>query len=117
MPLPDTDPFKTANDLYSLEQTVVEVTRLRGPDHPESLRSRAQLAHRRHQAGDARRALSDYEALLPDLVRALGRETATLDVGTTQGADDAQASAAIGDYERRVRELLSRLGATYSPLM
>jgi hypothetical protein len=118
MPGPDdSDPFKTASDLYSLEQTVVELTRLRGPDHPEALRSRAQLANRRLQAGDVQRALSDYQALLPDLVRALGRETATLDVGTTLLTGDAQARHAIADYERRVQELLSRLGATYSPLM
>ena len=112
-----TDPFKTAKDVYSLEQTVVEVTRLRGADHPEALKSRAELARRRHQAGDVQRALSDYRALLPDLVRALGRETATLDVGTAPVAGDAQARDAIGDYERRVQELLSRLEATYSPLM
>jgi hypothetical protein len=118
MPGPDdSDPFKTAGDLYSLEQTVVELSRLRGPDHPEALTSRAQLANRRLQAGDVQRALSDYQALLPDLVRALGRETATLDVGTTPLTGDAQARHAIADYERRVQELLSRLGATYSPLM
>jgi hypothetical protein len=118
MPGPhDSDPFKTASDLYSLEQATVEVTRLRGPDHPEALRSRAKLASRRLQAGNVQRALSDYQALLPDLVRALGRESPTLDVGTAPVNGDAQARHAIADYERRVQELLSRLEATYSPLM
>jgi hypothetical protein len=113
----DSDPFRTASDLYSLERAVVKVTRLRGPDHPEALRSRAQLASRRLQTGNVQRALSDYRALLPDLVRALGRESPTLDVGTAPVTGDAQAGYAIADYERRVQELLSRLEATYSPLM
>jgi hypothetical protein len=115
MPGPE-DAFRTASDVYSLEQTVAEVTRLRGPDHPETLKSRALLAQRRHQVGDVSRALRDYEGLLPDLVRALGRETASLDVGVMGAARGGQAQT-IADYERRVRELLGRLGATFSPLM
>ncbi len=120
MPDDNSDPRRAVGAVSSFEHTVAELTRLRGSDHPETLRSRAQLARRRHQAGDLRRALSDYESLLPDLVRALGREKAgTLDVGTpvTDRAKAGHTRAAITDYERRVQDLLNRLGATFSPLL
>ena len=116
----NSDPRQAVMALSSFEQTVAELTSMRGPDHPETLRSRAQLARRRHQAGDVRRALRDYQNLLPDLVRALGREKAgTLDVGTpvADHANPHDTRSAITDYERRVQELLKRLGATFSPLL
>jgi hypothetical protein len=120
MPDDNSDPRRAVSAVSSFEHTVAELTRLRGSDHPETLRSRAQLARRRHQAGDLRRAIGDYESLLPDLVRALGREKAgTLDVGTPV-ADHAKVTGtrtAIADYERRVQDLLNRLGATFSPLL
>jgi hypothetical protein len=101
------------------ERTVAQITALRGRDHPETLVSRAQLACLRAQAGDSQGAIRDYENLLPDLVGALGRDTAgTLDIGTALPGEPAKAQhAAIADYERRVQALLERLGATYSRLL
>jgi hypothetical protein len=106
--------------LAKLERTAAELTRIRGPRHPETLLSRAQLAGARHQAGDLQASLSDYEALLPDLLRALGRERAgTLDVGTTRPieVESGDTRAAIAEYEKRVRPLLDRLRSTYSRLI
>lgn len=106
--------------LASLERTAAELTRIRGPRHPETLLSRAQLANARQRAGDLQAALSDYEELLPDLLRALGRERAgTLDVGTTRPieVESGDIRGAIAEYEKRVEPLLERLRATYSRLI
>jgi hypothetical protein len=119
MPDDNRDP-RRVSAVSSFEHTVAELTRLRGWDHPETLRCRAQLARRRHQMGDLRRAIRDYESLLPDLVRALGGERAgTLDFGTpvVDHAEVGHARGAITHYERRVQDLLNRLGATFSPLL
>jgi hypothetical protein len=117
----DNHPMTTAVGVYALEQNVAELIRLRGPDHPETLSKRADLARCRQKAGDLRGALRDYESLLPDLVRTLGRENAgTLDVGTALATDHEGAvdqRTAIVDYDRRVQHLLNRLGATYSRLL
>jgi len=97
------------------------MARLRGPDHPETLFKRAELAHRRAKAGDSQGAIRDYENLLPDLVRVLGRDDAgTLDIGTAPPTNRANAGGQHGtlaDYERRVQDLLNRVKATYSRLL
>jgi hypothetical protein len=106
--------------LPSLERTVAELTRLRGSDHPETLLSRAKLARARRQSGQLQAALSDYETLLPDLLRALGREqVGTLDVGTIRPieVDSGDVREAIAEYEKRAQYLLDRLRATYSRLI
>ena len=106
--------------LPSLERTAAELTRLRGADHPETLLSRAKLARARQQGGDLQASLSDYEKLLPDLLRALGREhVGTLDVGTTRPIEvkSGGTRGAIAEHEKRVQHLLDRLGATYSRLI
>jgi hypothetical protein len=94
------------------------MTRLRGPNHPETLFKRAQLARHRAEAGDLLGAIRDYESLLPDLVRVLGRDNVgTLDIGTAPPAEAGDRHSTIADYERRVQELLERVKATYSPLL
>jgi hypothetical protein len=106
--------------LPSLERTAAELTRLRGADHPETLLSRAKLAGARQQTGDLQASLSDYEKLLPDLLRALGREHAgTLDVGTTRAieVESGDTRGAIAEYEKHAQYLLDRLRATYSRLI
>jgi hypothetical protein len=46
----------------------------------------------------------------------LGRQSdETLDIGTALPGDAALSGGAIADYERRLRDLLSHLEATYSP--
>jgi hypothetical protein len=111
----------TAAAVTASEKAVAQVTRLRGPDHPETLFKRAQLARRRAEAGDSQGAIRDYENLLPDLVRVLGRDDAgTLDIGTAQTSGRAKAGGRHGtieDYERRVQDLLDRVKATYSRLL
>ena len=109
-----------SESLPSLERTAAELTRIRGPRHPETLLSRAQLASARQQAGDLQASLDDYEKLLPDLLRALGRERpGTLDVGTARPieVESGDTHGAIAEYEKRVRPLLDRLRATYSRLI
>jgi hypothetical protein len=110
----------TAAAVTASEKAVAQMTQLRGPDHPETLFKRAQLARHRAEAGDLQGAIRDYENLLPDLVRALGRDIAgTLDIGT-QTSNRAKVDgqhATIEDYERRVQELVDRVKATYSRLL
>jgi hypothetical protein len=111
----------TAASVTASEKAVARVTRLRGPDHPETLFKRAQLARHRAEAGDSQGAIRDYENLLADLLRVLGRDNAgTLDIGTAQTSSRATADgrqATIEDYERRVHDLLNRVKATYSRLL
>lgn len=111
----------TTAAITAAEKAVAQVTRLRGPDHPETLFKRAQLARHRAEAGDSQGGIRDYENLLPDLVRVLGRDDAgTLDIGTVVPADPAEAGGrggTIADYERRVQDLLDRVKATYSRLL
>ena len=44
----------------------------RGPDHPDTLVTRANLAHCRGEAGDPAGAAAAYEELLADQLRVLG---------------------------------------------
>jgi hypothetical protein len=110
----------TAAAVTASEKAVAQMTQLRGPDHPETLFKRAQLARHRAEAGDLQGAIRDYENLLPGLVRALGRDSAgTLDIGT-QTSNRAKVDgqhATVEDYERRVQELVDRVKATYSRLL
>ncbi len=100
------------------EQVVAQVTQLRGPKHPETLFKRAELARHRAEAGDLLGAIRDYENLLPDLVRVLGRDNpGTLDVGTAGSANADDRHSTIADYERRAQELLDRVKATYARLL
>ncbi|MGO9153194.1 hypothetical protein [Mycobacterium sp.] len=111
----------TAAAVIASEEALAQVTRLRGPKHPETLVKRAQLARDRARAGDFQGAISDYENLLPDLVRVLGRgNTGTLDIGTALPTERPKAGEqrdTIADYERRAQDLLDRVKATYSPLL
>jgi hypothetical protein len=43
-----------------------------GPDHPDTLRTRSNIAYYTGEAGDARKALGLFEALLPDMTRVRG---------------------------------------------
>jgi hypothetical protein len=106
----------SAADVTAAERAVAQVSQLRGRGHPETLFQRAHLARRRAEAGDLPGAISDYEDLLPDLMSALGRDSAgTLDIGTAVFAGDRHAT--IADYGRRAQELLDRVNATYGRLL
>ena len=70
------------------------------------------------KAGDLPGAIRDYENLLPDLVRVLGRDNpGTLDIGTAVSANADDRRGTIADYERRAQELLDRVKATYARLL
>ena len=43
-----------------------------GPDHPDTLATRSNIAHWTGQTGEARGALERFEALRPDQERVLG---------------------------------------------
>lgn len=47
--------------------------RVLGPDHPETLDTRYELAHLRRRSGDTAGAISDLERLCHDFARVLGR--------------------------------------------
>jgi hypothetical protein len=94
------------------------MTQLRGSDHPETLFKRADLARNRAKSGDSLGAIRDYESLLSDLARVLGRQSEqTLDTGTARPGNPERAGGAIADYERRLQDLFDHLGATYPPLL
>jgi hypothetical protein len=114
----ESDPRQIAAAVRAAEQNVARLTRIRPSDHPEILFARAELARQRVEAGDLPGATADYESLLPDLARVLGRQSeATLDIGTALPGSRGKAGGAIADYERRLRDLLDHLKATYSPLL
>ncbi len=50
-------------------------TEIQGPDHPDTLAIRADLAYWTGHAGNLRGALSQFEELLPDVERILGPNT------------------------------------------
>jgi hypothetical protein len=50
------------------------VERVFGPEHPDTLAARSNLAHWTGQAGDAVGACDQYEALLPMVERVFGPE-------------------------------------------
>jgi hypothetical protein len=107
-----------AAEVGAAEQAVARMAQLRGVDHPETLFLRADLARQRAKVGDSRGAIEEYQRLLPDLARVLGRQgEGTLDIGTALPGDAATVGGAIADYERRLRDLLGHLQATYSPLL
>lgn len=108
----------SAADVTAAEQAVAQMTQLRGAKHPETLFKRAELARHRAKAGDLPGAIRDYENLLPDLVRVLGRDNpGTLDIGTAASANAGDRHGTIADYERRAQELLDRVKATYARLL
>jgi hypothetical protein len=114
----ESDPRTVAVAVRAAEQNLARLTQLRASDHPELLFSRAELARQRARAGDSHGAIRDYESLLSDLARVLGRQSeATLDIGTAPRGNPAKAGGAIADYERRVQGLLEHVKATYSPLL
>jgi hypothetical protein len=45
---------------------------VQGPDHPETLFTRSEIAHWTGESGDAAGALRLFQALLPDRIRVLG---------------------------------------------
>ena len=51
--------------------------RVLGPDHPDTLTTRSNIAAWTGEAGDARGALALFTALLPDQQRVLGPTTPT----------------------------------------
>ena len=115
------DDRSTAAAAGASEEAVAQLTRLRGPNHPETLVKRAQLARDRAKAGDSQGAIGDYESLLQDLVQVLGRSnTGTLDIGAAPPTNRAKSVGqrdTIVDCERRAQDLLDRVKATYSPLL
>ena len=59
-----------ARDLFAT--LLPDVRRVLGPDHPDTLTGRANLAHWTGEAGDAGRARDLFATLLPDVRRVLG---------------------------------------------
>ena len=100
----------SAADVTAAERAVAQMTPAARPEsHPETLFKRAQLARHRAEAGDLPGAIRDYEDLLPDLVRVLGRDSAgTLDIGTA-------VSAKAGDRHSHDRGLRATGAGTAGP--
>jgi hypothetical protein len=56
----------------ALEGVLTDMLRVLGPDHPDTLITRANLARWRGEAGDPAGAAIAFEALLTDYLRVLG---------------------------------------------
>jgi hypothetical protein len=56
----------------ALELLLADQLRVLGPDHPDTLTTRNNLANWRGEAGDAVGAAADFELLLADHLRVLG---------------------------------------------
>jgi hypothetical protein len=54
------------------ERTLADCERVLGPDHPDTLASRGNLAHAYHTAGRLTEALTVFERTLADCERVLG---------------------------------------------
>jgi hypothetical protein len=76
------------------ERVQTACPRLNGPDHPDTLASRNDLAYAYESAGDLGRAIPLYEAVLVDRERVLG------------GDQDLQAVVDLAARLRRIREVL-----------
>jgi hypothetical protein len=56
----------------AFEELLTDCLRVLGPDHPDTLATRYNLAHWRGEAGDAAGAVAAFEELLTDYLRVLG---------------------------------------------
>ena len=96
------------------EELLADRLRVLGPDHPETLLARGNLACCRGEAGD-RRAAAALEELLADQLRVLGPDHPdTLVTGTTWPSRRAEAGDA-GGRRRRTRGAARRLAAGARP--
>ena len=68
---------EAAGAAAALEELLTDRLRVLGPDHPETLTTRNNLAHWRGDAGDAAGATAALEDLLTDRLRVLGPATPT----------------------------------------
>jgi DNA-binding NarL/FixJ family response regulator len=95
----------------AFDALVADYMRVLGPDHPDTLATRNNLAYWRGQAGDAAVAAAAFEALMADYMRVLGPDHPdTLDARADlaywrgQAGDAAVAAAAfdalVADYMR-----------------
>jgi hypothetical protein len=116
--------FRAANSLGDIGQVtaarttwtdlVVTAQHRLGPDHPDTLTTRANLAYWRGEAGDAAGAAAAYEELLADELRVLGPDhpdtlatRANLALWRGEAGDAAGAAAA---YEELLADELRVLG-------
>ncbi|MGK5559421.1 tetratricopeptide repeat protein, partial [Actinomadura kijaniata] len=56
----------------AFEELLADRLRVLGPDHPDTLTTRHNLAYWRGEAGDAAGAVTAFEGLLADFLRVLG---------------------------------------------
>jgi len=92
------------------EQVLADRERILGPDHPDTLCSRNNLAAAYWQAGRTDQALALFQALLPDLERVLGaRHPRTVSARRLlrelqpNDVTDMLRKARAGDEEARIR--------------
>ena len=60
------------NGVEKYEALLTEQTRNLGPDHPDTLTTKSNLADEYRDAGNLEKALEAYEAVLTDRARVLG---------------------------------------------
>ena len=98
----------------TLQETVGMLTNALGPDHPDTLGTRSNLALVHQQAGHLSTAIDMHQALLPDMSRVLGPDHPdTLTTRSNLAAAHQQAghlSKAIDMYETLLDDRISVLG-------
>ena len=109
--------FATARDLVQLIIDAHTASDDYGPEHPNTLRARANLAHWTGQAGDAAGARDQYAALLPIAERVLGAEhpdTLTARASLARWAGQAGDAAGARDQYAALLPIAERvLGAEH----
>ena len=60
------------NGVEKYEALLTEQTKNLGPDHPDTLAARGDLAGAHHEAGHLSTAIDMHQAVLPDMTRVLG---------------------------------------------
>jgi len=90
-----------AGAAHALQELLTDQIRILGPDHPDTLTTRNNLAEYRAQAGDPESALATFRELVGDQIRVLGPDHP--DTLTTQRAITHWQRRAGGQDQRRRR--------------
>ena len=106
-----------ADAVTAFEQLLADCLRVLGPQHPDTLSTRGNLARWRGEAGDPAGAATSYEQLLTDQLRVLGPEhpdtlTTRSNLARWRGEAGDRAGAATA-YEQLLTDRLRVLGAEH----
>lgn len=113
--LGDTGQVTAAADYH--QRLLADLLRVLGPDHPDTLAARNNLASWRAQTGDATGAVEAFEQLLPELLRVLGPDHPNTLVTRNNLArwrgESGDATGAVEAFEQLLSDRHRVLGADH----